>query len=170
MGAGKGKTRRTQAAASVNSRGILVAPKTIKGIVVQSNENSWSEWLRQTGVANVSLGGYYLNKENSDKKALSEDEKLFILREFLADAVSAGALIFNEPAIDPKDFCVKFDTNTTKYGYTINTMVLEYAPQGKTIASGSTVFHEWYLASHKKMYQASDLIRYILNALQEATK
>src|ERR1035437_7287284 len=99
MGAGKGKTRRAQAAATAEAKNDV----TVK-------RKEWEGFTNKTSVERLSLDDYYLSGAN---KEWTDEEWAEVVTNFFADAVAVGAVVlpttyeaedFEFKSLPPKQF------------------------------------------------------------------
>ena len=110
MGAGRGKTKRSQSGARPEAAATAKLYKQAK-----VDATKWKQFLKNAKLEHVSLQDYYVKDANA-----SADERMeLIVNELLADLTAVGAVVLPEP-------------------YQIADFHFEFAPDGELYASLTT--------------------------------
>lgn len=160
MGAGKGKIKRV--------RSLSTPSSSLKNNEVSRQDGKLLDWISQLGIRNTTIGDYYLGigraKQN---RAMDEMEKEFVLQELFRDAIDCEAIHFKNP-VNPDDFQIKMRKTPGKPR--LQEIHIEYAPQGKTLASGAANFYVWCISPTRKMSSLRDPLYYLWYALQNVIR
>lgn len=126
MGAGKGKSRRSQTNKSHLSSQTTATEALLSGQWTTCKYEKWQEFVKDSGLVKTQIAKYYLGEINRELAAF-EYEK--ILAEMFADAVAVAALVLPDKyEINDLKFAVKQTTYdhqvlvTLKDGTEVNTL------------------------------------------------
>lgn len=115
MGAGRGKTRRTQT--------NIKPPR-----VVSQDYDAWEKWVDENNISDISISQYYLDDRDHiiRHENLSKEQTAFITNELFEDAIKCKALKLQE-GVTPQDleFTVTFESSQVPF------LIVKHLPSGK---------------------------------------